>query len=401
MHHSEDKIIPSANEALRIVIIGGGIAGVSAAEASRKQNDQCSITILSSEHHLPYHRIRVADVLRDNQLAERMSLHPENWYEERRIELVLNVEVTAVDTSAKEITLATGAIIPYDKLIIATGSSSFIPPIAGSDHPNVHTLWSMNDALELAEKLDSGLNVAVIGGGLLGLETAWQIRNRGNEVTVVEFLPRLLARQLNEEGSRVFLDRIEQKNIRVITSAATQSIDTDPADPAKLRGITLQDGSFIEADLVVISAGVRANTQLAATAGLDIGMRIRVNDLMETSAPDVYGAGDAVELLDGSWYGLWMVAQQEGRAAGTNAAGGSAQVILKAPPYMLNTIDTRVCTAGIVQGPELDGMILEEEHNKEALTYKCKVFNSDHQLKGFILLGDIAEQNRLLQQISV
>lgn len=401
MHYSSEINSLTPENPLRIIIVGGGIAGVAAAEAARKQNADCAITILSAELHLPYHRVRVADLLRDEQLAERLTLHPESWYEERRIDILLNVSVTDIRIQSKEIVLSSGQTMPYDKLILAAGSRSYIPPVKGSEHPAVHSLWTMHDALELGQQLNGDKRAVVIGGGLLGLETAWQLRNRGCKVTVVEFLPRLLAKQLTEEASRIFLERVESRDIEIMTSASAVSIDADPENPSQIRGVTLQDGRFLAADLVVISAGVRANTELAEQAGLEIGIRIKVNDRMETSGTDIYAAGDATELQDGSWHGLWMVAQQEGHTAGMNAAGGSSTLILKTSPYMLNSIDTRLISAGLVQGPELEHMIIEEETDLEKLTYKYKVFDSEHHLKGFILLGDVAEQGRLLQQISV
>jgi len=381
-----------------ILIIGSSIAGVTAAESARKQDPEARITIISRDLHIPYYRLRICEVLDDPALADQLALHPLEWYAERRIELLLGREVRSIDRFRKMIVCSDNAEIPYSSLIIATGSGSFVPPIPGVSRPGVRTLWTLSDALEVEQSLRRAHKVLVIGGGLLGLEAAYHIRKKGITTIVAEKMPRLLANQLDEEGSSFFLTRVQNLDVEVVTSADIMAIEgTSPEPDAPAAAVILADGSRIDADLVLVCIGVRAQVNLAQEAGLKISRRIVTDESMRTSDESIFAAGDVAEPLD-YWFGLWSVSKAQGLVAGVNAAGGSARFDRTIPPYLLNTMETKVAVLGdkgqlAEPSYELDVLMDEDSGNYRKLIYREGIF------RGFILIGDIKEYVRLQKTI--
>lgn len=381
-----------------ILIIGSSIAGITAAEAARKQDPEALITVLSRDTHPPYYRLRICEVLDDRGIADQLDLHPPAWYRERRITLMLHTEVQKINPERHEVELSDGRPVPYTALIIASGSQSFVPPIPGVGRPGVHTLWTMEDALKIENTLHSTKNALVIGGGLLGLEAAYHIRKKGIPTTIVEKMPRLLANQLDENGSEVFSYRVKNLDVNVLTSADIVAIEGDLPDPAApVTRAILADGTIVEADFVLVSIGVRALADLAHEAGIKTSRRIVTDEAMRTSDADIYAAGDVAEPLD-YWFGLWSVSRAQGLAAGINAAGGDARFDRTVPPYLINTMETKVAVQGdkgLVAEPhyELDVLLDEESGNYRKLIYREGIFS------GFILVGDTHEFVKLQKAI--
>ena len=197
----------------RILIIGSSIAGLSAAEAARAKDPECEIVILSEDSHPPYLRQRLCEVLEDPSKAEKLIMHPAQWYETHRFDLRLRQQVVGIIPAEKAVLLKGGESIHYDRLILATGSSSFIPPIKGADLPGVETMWTMADALRIEAQIDKARRSIVIGGGLLGLEAADTLHRRGHESFILERLPRLMMRQLDERSAQMFAAQVEQERM--------------------------------------------------------------------------------------------------------------------------------------------------------------------------------------------
>lgn len=374
---------------LRLIIIGSSIAGVSAAEAARARDPECSITLLTEDTHLPYYRQRLGEVLENPAAADRLMLHPEEWYSERRIDLRLNCRVVGLDADNKTVTLQDGQTLPYDRLVLATGSYSFVPPIPGVHLPGVETLWTMEDALRIERRIAETNRCLVIGGGLLGLEAACAFLKRGHAGPILERLPRLMMRQLDERAAALFTARVEREGSSVKTNAEVAEIYA--GEDGKAAGVRLADGSEYPADLILISAGVRARTELLQKAGLRIERCIPVDAHMRTGLPDVYAVGDCA-VLDGQWYGLWMVAKGQGAVAGENAVGANSVYQTQVPPYMVNTMGTRIASAGVIQEEDLPAEDAERLHvdvteNSDLFQYEKKLYLGD-KLGGFILLGD-------------
>lgn len=382
----------------KIVIVGSGIAGLSAAQAARQQNPSASILILTAERDLPYYRLRICEAVADPAALDTLTVEPQAYYDAQRIELRLGTQVVAIDRRAKIIKLADGSPETYDKLILATGSSSLVPPLEGVKRPGVRTLWTLENARQLTAELTPGQRVVVIGGGLLGLLAADHIQRRGVQATVLELANRLLANQLDEGGSAVFKRQAEKTGVRFELSAETAEIfgqTDDPQSPA--AGVRLKDGRVIEADLVLLSIGVRANSQLAAEAGLPITRRIVTDIRMQTEDPDVFAAGDAAE-PEQYWFGLWPVSMEQGRVAGINAAGGEAVFAKEIPPYFIQTLGTEVAVQGDKGGPgELEADI-DLEQDPFSGTYRKLVYRGG-LLSGFMLVGDTRDMFSLQKKL--
>lgn len=382
----------------KIVIIGSSIAGVSAAEGARKQDPDAEIIILSTDTYMPYYRLRICEILNDPDLAKKLYLHPDSWYHDRRIEIRLNQTVIAIDSVRRLLLLANGQSETYTRLVIASGSQNFVPAIQGVNRPGVHALWTMTDALTVAAELGQSQNVLVIGGGLLGLEAAYFARKAGRSVTIIERNNRLLANQLDEAGSAVFLSRVEALGVDVKTSAEVVTIEGQTAAfDSRVQRAIMSDGRVIVCDLVLLCIGVRARIGFLDGSGISVQRRVSANAKMETTMEGVYTAGDAAE-PDGYWFGLWSVSKAQGLVAGTNAAGGDLTFDKVVPPYVINTMETKI----VVQGDK--GVMSEAHYDLDALldeencTYR-KLIYRDGIFSGFILIGDTSDFVKLQKSI--
>lgn len=387
---------------LRLLIIGSSIAGLSAAEAARAKDKDCQITILSEDAYPPYYRQRLCEVLEDPHNASKLYLHPESWYTDLGIDLRLGQKVRRVRPSTKDVLLEDGSSLAYDKLIIATGSYSFIPPTKGAEFDGVETLWTMEDALRISAKLDGVKSAVVVGGGLLGLEAAFAIGKRGVHTAVLERLPRLMMRQLDERSAEIFTDQVRKEGSEVETNAYIAEIYADEA--GKVEGVRLEDGHDYAADLVMISTGVRPRLEMLEDSGVTVDRFIVVDEEMRTNVPDIYAAGDCA-IYDNRWYGLWMIGKQQGAIAGENAVGGSKAYEMPIPPYMVNTMGTRIASAGLIEEKNLDSETLAKVHayieeNLELFQYAKKIYTGE-SLSGFVLLGDTKAFSSLNKELSL
>lgn len=300
----------------RYFILGGGVAALSAAKAIRKTDPAGLIVMLTEENALPYSRIMLTKQLLKDVSAADLALQSAAWYDApgRDIIPLTGRKVAAIDSEKKTVTLEDGLVFPYDKLIYALGARCFIPAFAGSNSKKVVAIRTAEDAARVRELAKSAKSAAVIGGGVLGLEAAWALHQAGISVSVVEFAPRLMPRQLDEKESARVAEAIEDAGAKLYLSASAASYDGST--------LTLQDGREIPADMVIVSAGVRANAEIAAAAGVRVERKIMVDEHMQTSVPDVYAAGDCAEYEVS--YALWAEAKEMGQVAGMNAAGGDA-----------------------------------------------------------------------------
>lgn len=298
----------------RYLILGGGIAALSAAKAIRENDRSGLIVMLSGESALPYYRPALTKQLLKSISARDIAIKPASWYDapSRDIVTLTGRTVSAIDTQKKTVTLADGNTFAYDKLIYALGARCFIPPFEGSDRANVIAVRTADDAARVRDIARTAKTAVVIGGGVLGLEAAWCLHEGGLSVSVVEFDARVMARQVDEATSERIANAMNDHGVKLYTSASTAKVDD--------IGLHLTDGRILPADLVIVSAGVRANAEIAAAAGIQVDRKTIVDDHMRTSAPDVYAAGDCAAC--GVSYSLWAEAMEMGKVAGTNAAGG-------------------------------------------------------------------------------
>lgn len=314
----------------RIVIIGAHAAGVDAASAARKTDRQAEITIITEEQHPGYSRCGLPFVIGGQIPSFRdLIVFAPTYFQMMKINLKNETKVTAIDTTKKTVE-TTGKdgkteTVSYDSLIIATGASSFTPPIKGREKQGVYSLRTLEDGENIDQAIRKGAKTAIVmGAGLIGLETAIALHERGLKVTIVEMLPQVLPLPLDPEMAKMLQDMLEEKGIKVLTGKCVEEfLGTDT-----VTGI-MAGGEKIEADLFLSAFGVRANTQLAVNAGIAVGetKAIRTNARMETNIKDVYAIGDCAEVTNivtqrPSLPQLGTVAVRTGKIAGINAAGG-------------------------------------------------------------------------------
>lgn len=313
----EDTASFYKDSSTRYVILGGGIAALSAAEAIRLRDRTGSILLISAENHLPINRpMLTKDISLAAQGSESLFIHPPEWYEERGLSLKLGVSATGVDLQEKSVLTDRGESVPYDKLIFATGAECFIPPIPGSKKRGVITIRHLSDGAALAERLRTAGHAVVIGGGVLGLEAANELVRAGLHVTVLEASPQIIGRQVDDKSAALIRDAMRRMGVDCLEGVSIAAIDGE----TQVSGVRLSDGRVFPAELVVVSCGNRANIQAARNAGIQTQRGIVVNQYMEASAADIYACGDCAE-FDGVNYQLWQEASGQGKIAGANAAG--------------------------------------------------------------------------------
>jgi NAD(P)H-nitrite reductase large subunit len=373
------------------VILGNGAAGYYAAKEIRNRDKTGTVVLISNEEHLTYNRPMLTKSIVAGLDAEQIAVVDKAWYEENHIYPMLGKMVADVDTEQKEVVLDDGSRIHYTKLIYALGSECFIPPIQGSDLPEVVAIRRLTDTEKVEKLMKQSRQAVVIGGGVLGLEAAWELKKIGLEVTVLEAAPMLMGRQL-DEGSGAFLKQIAKKNgIEIRTGANITSIDgTD-----HVNGVTLSDGETFPAQMVIISAGVRANTKVAQKIGLHINRAIVVNSRMETSLPDIYACGDCAE-FQGVNYAVWPQAMEEGKVAGANAAGEALEYVQDAPALTFHGMNTALFAAGD-NGKNPNLLYKTMEFQDMGKGQYRKLYFLNNRLCGVILLGDLSDMARMTE----
>lgn len=376
--HDEAAPVAVQDKPVRVVIVGGGIAGVSAAEAARESASNAEITLVSGEPELPYYRLNLTRYLAGEVGEEALPIHPESWYTDNRIRLLRGTEAASVLPEDSEIVLKDGAKLAYDKLILACGAQPFVPPIPGATLPGVVALRTVADAKRILSAVQSGADCVCIGGGILGLETAGALAKRGVRVTVLENGGWLLQRQLNEAAGRVLARYVEAAGIRVVYHAKTEAITgTD-----RVEQVRLADGTTISAGLVVIATGVRPDNRLANAAGLRVNQGAVVDARLVTSVPNIFAAGDGAE-HNGVLYGLWDPARHEGVIAGMNAAGAAAEFGGIPRSNTLKVLGVGLFSVGMVE-PEGDGVLEVAEESESGY---CRFLFRNGCLAGAIFVG--------------
>ena len=368
-------------EAVRVVIVGAGIAGMSAAEAARKASPEAEIILVSSEDVLPYYRLNLTRYLAGEVGEGDLGLRPDTWFSEQNIQIQTGRELCSVEPAQKTITLRDKQTLAYDRLILAMGSHPFIPPFPGATRANVTVLRTLADADFILENTDPGLHCAVIGGGLLGLETAGALAIRGREVTLLEGHDWLLPRQLNETAARHLESKVEAAGIRLRKQAHTKEL----LGEERVRGILLDNGDTIDVDLVVIATGVRPNSYVARMVGLEVNRGIIVNDCLQTSHADIYAAGDVSEHR-GVTYGTWGPSQFQGAIAGMNAVGASAEFLGVPRSNMLKVLGYDLFSIGMMKPEDASYQEIAGEVDGH---YFLFVFHDSHMVSA-ILMGDTA-----------
>lgn len=312
---------------MKYVVLGAGPAGVTAAETLREMDPAAEILMIGGEQEQPYSRMAIPYLLHGNIEEHGTFLRQTaGHYASHRIGFQTG-KATSIDTKAKQLSMTDGTTIAYDKLLIATGASPIIPPIPGSNLEGVHNCWTLADAREILKLADKGAPVVLVGAGFIGSIVLEALYARGCDITVVEVAPRMVARMMDETAGGMLGRWCEAKGVEVLTNTKVTSIETtgDTSGTAALR-VGYSNGDSAPAKLVVLAAGVKSNVGFLSGSDIDVATGIQVDKYLQTTAPDVYAAGDCCEGIDIStgkpdMLAIQPVAVEHGRIAALNMAG--------------------------------------------------------------------------------
>lgn len=299
------------------LILGAGCAGVTAAEEIRK-NDRNGSVIMLSNVDFAFKRPLLSKTPMQRIRGSNYLMHTEEWLHEEGIRFIKDCNVLSLNTEKRTASTDRGDF-SYGECIYALGGYNFIPPIKGADKQGVMTVRGLEDLRDLKRGVLTDRKAVVIGGGVIGIEIACELGKYGIDVTILEAMPRLMPRQLDENTSALLLN--EMKDFHIYTGITVHEICGDE----RAAGIMLEDGRYFPCSMVFVSCGQKANINVARAAGIKCGKAVIVDRKMKTSAPHVYACGDCAE-VDGMNYALWTQAIEEGRIAGSNASGESCEL---------------------------------------------------------------------------
>jgi nitrite reductase (NADH) large subunit len=383
---------------LRTLIIGNNVAGTNLAKALRDADANVEVEIFSDEAMPYYPRPRLIDYLAGTVDEPSMPFFPIDWYEKNRIKLNLRTKVEKIDPTGKKV-LANGTWHPYDKLAIATGSGAFVPPLKGLPKENAFTLRTIEDARRIKQRANESVHLIVIGGGLLGLESARALCQSHPDlrVTVLEYAEHLLMRQLDHEGAQVIQKWLEDLGTKVVVKAEGEEI----LGGSKVTGVKLKDGRVMEGDLVLISAGTRPNLALARDAGLKVNKGLIVDGSLRTSNPDIFALGDVVE-FEGRVWGIIPPALDEAKVAAKKMLGQPTPDYMgTVPSNTLKIMGLDLSSIGTVRSEHEPPEPSFEEiraGTPDGKVYKKFVIR-DGKMIGAILLGTKKDANKVAKMI--
>jgi nitrite reductase (NADH) large subunit len=378
----------------KLVMIGNGMAGVRTIEEIIKlAPTHFDITIFGNEPHPNYNRIQLSYVLQGEKSLQDIIMNDWNWYRENKITLYTNEAIKSIDITNKQVISEQGRVVAYDELIIATGSSSFILPVPGADKQGVIGFRDIQDCEMMIKSAKQYKKAVVIGGGLLGLEAAKGLLNLGMEVDVVHLMPYLMERQLDAEASQMLKTQLETEGMKFLLEKQTVEILGDE----RATGLRFQDGSEVNADLIVMAIGIRPNIQLAKDSDIFVNRAIVVDDYLETSVPHVYAVGECAEHREIT-YGLVAPLYEQGRVLAAHLTG------IQTKPYEGSVTGTQLKVSGV-------DLFSAGEINDDPSTKAIKVHNEfdgiykkilirNQRIVGIVLYGDTKDSTKLYKMLS-
>jgi nitrite reductase (NADH) large subunit len=372
---------------MKVIVIGNGIAGVITAAKLReleKDAAKLEIHIYSREPYPYYSRIRLPEIFGLNKTIKDLQIYKEDWYDKKAINVHYNFTAQEIIPAQKRILFSDGSQAIYDKLILACGAESIIPGIKNNKLPGIFKIREYEDALAIKRHIDAGARQAVVlGGGLLGLEAARYLK-KIKDITIVEIFPRLLPRQLDEQGALILKGIIENMGLKIMLSAEVVEF----LGEKRLEGIRLKDGKILKADTTLVSIGIRPRIELAEQAGLKVNRGVVVNEFLESSVPDVYVAGDMVEFQNIVW-GLIPAALDHAPIVAHNVLyGNQLKYRQTIPKTSLKVVGVDLTSTGkVILTPEENNEYTVVVKTDKITTYEKYVLK-DGLLKGAIILGN-------------
>src|SRR4051794_3133474 len=372
-----------------VLVIGGGIAGQAVCEELRRRDPNVPITLLCGEPRLPYDRVVLSHLLSGEATAGELQLRPEEWYADRRVEVVLGARAARLDPDAGVCELEDGGTLRFSQAVVCTGSDPLVPPIPGTGLRRVHVFRGPEDCEAITLAARRSRRAVVIGGGLLGLEAARGVAEHRCATTVVHLMDRLMERQVDAGAAARLAPAMEALGVEVLLERQTTELLADPSDG--VRGLRFADGSEIEADLVVISIGIRPQVDLARAAGLAVERGIVVDDRMTTSHERVLAVGECAQHR-GVVHGIVAPIHEQAAVAAATLAGEGAAYAGSVPSAKLKVMGIDLVSVGAAEGPREvvcagDG------------TYRKLVVDGQGRAAGAVLLGDVRGHELLLEAV--
>ncbi|TML14155.1 MAG: 2Fe-2S iron-sulfur cluster binding domain-containing protein [Actinobacteria bacterium] len=367
----------------RVVVIGAGVAGVTAAEELRRVLPDAELTLIGDEPYAFYNRMGITRLVSESVSIESLYLNRRDWAGSRRIDYRRGLPVTAIDRESGDVVLADRERIPYDRVVIATGAAPLVPPIDGFGAAGSFVLRTIDDAVQIQQHVRRHRcrTVVIVGAGLLGLEAAYYLTQLDLRVVMLDRSPWPLSRQLDEQAGALLWEMLHDLGIELLPLIEAERIVADEL----VTGVELVDGGTIDAELCLAATGVVPNSELAKAAALEVAGGVTVNDAMQTSDPHIYAVGDVVD-HQGRRYGLWPASVEQAQVAATSIVGGEAAFSLLAQPARLKVPGIDLLSIGAVEASGEDSRtVLVSAYGTRR--YR-KLVLDDGRLAGAIILGD-------------
>lgn len=369
----------------KYLIIGNGIAALAAAKEIRKNDEEGSIIMVTNESSHTYYRVKLTEYIAKDFEDDDLLVTKKEWYDENNVNVMLSKIVEKIDIEKNTIQLDDSEEIQYENLLIATGSRPFIPPINGKFKEGVFALRSLKDLHYIKDYLKNCDDVSVIGGGLLGLEAAWSLKQLGKDVSIVEFAPYLLPRQLDKDIANKLEQKLSELGFKIFLDSQAQEITGE----GKAEGIKLNGERTLKTDAILVSSGIRPNLDLVRDTEVKYDKGIIVNNKMETNIDNIYAAGDVVE-VDGMVLGLWTSGNEQGKTAGGNMTGGNLEYNIPKLFATLKIGDIELFSVGVIN--DFDKVY---EYKEEEKGIHNKIFVKEGKMVGAILFGDLKEMVKI------
>ena len=382
-----------------LIVIGNGMSGIATLEHLLKKTNDMDITVFGTEPYVNYNRVLLSTVLSGESLLNDIILNPLEWYDKNGVKLHTGTTITKIDKDKKIVVSDKGDYHPYDTLLIATGSNPFIPPIKGikmsdgTQRPGIFTFRNLDDTRTMMEWARKSRKAIVIGGGLLGLEAAKGLVNQGMDVTVAHLMDRLMEMQLDTASAEILRQEVTRLGINVLLSHSAEEVITDGEE---IAGVRFTNGSAYEADMVVISAGIRPNISIAADSGISVNRGIIVDDYMQTNVPGIFAVGECVEHR-GKIYGIVAPIIEQAKVA-ASAISGDSRVMYKGSiiATKLKVADIPLAAIGnIRQSVGCEEIVFSDP----GVSVYRKLVIQGGIIAGAILLGDLKGYERYVQLI--
>lgn len=370
-----------------LVVIGNGMAGMRTVEELMKRGGGAcfQVTVFGAEPHVNYNRILLSSVLAGDKSMQDIVIHSREWYADHGVTLIAGDAVTAIDRESKIITSASGRKVSYDRVLIATGSKPLAPPIPGLNLPGVCAFRDIADVEKMLDASRTRKRAVVVGGGLLGLEAAWGLKQRGMSVALVHLMPTLMERQLDAPAGQLLQRDLDRRGIAFFTNGQTEEIvGTDRAE-----AVQLADGRMIPADLVVLAIGIRPNIDLARSAGLQVNRGVLVFDDMRTSDAEIFAVGECIEHR-GQTFGLVAPIWEQAKVCAARLGGDeSAAFAAQAISTSLKITGIDMFSAGALAAADASDEEITLRDESRGL-YK-KIVMRDGKLVGAVLYGEVSD----------